>query len=303
MLMFLLIFANTTYATDVIKLVVPYPPGGPTDVIARFVIGKLKDQIPDTTIYVEYRPGASSSIGTAYVANEDPSNIVLLLNSPAAIINYKLDPAPKYNINNLIPLSYIGQTPMILVSSRKFSVKSLEEWKALNSNTPVMLSTSGVNSSSSITSIQFKKIINKNIINVPYKGMEPALVDIVGNNVDGGFTFLSPQVISFINNGSVIPVAVEWNSRLPSIPNVPTFKESGIASLGYNNWQVLFVNKTNNTTKLNQIKQAMVRILSDSKNVKQLSTICVEVLPNQLVPPANFLNQEMEKITNTLTLN
>ena len=284
---------------DTIKIIVPYPPGGPTDNIARIIQEELSSQLPDTFI-VEYKAGAASAIGTASVANANPSETVLLVNSVPSLVNAITKVGPEYNVADLIPLSYLGRTPYVLVVSTKFNVKSIKEFKKLNSTNPIMFATAGVNSASGITIDHFKSIVNKNIIPVPYKGTTASLVDLMSGQIDGGFYYYA-QILPFINEGKVIPIAVEWDHRLSKLPATPTLKEFNISDLGYNNWWVLFSNNSKNTQKLNQIKAVMSNLVESSSGKAKLKEVGLETI-NQTVNPTTFVDLETKRLSKYISI-
>jgi tripartite-type tricarboxylate transporter receptor subunit TctC len=214
-------------------------------------------------------------------------------------MNSVLKTSPEYSADDLIPLSYLGRMPFVLVTSTKFNLKSIEEFKKLNNSTPVTFAITGTNSASDMTTNSFKNKINKNIISVPYKGSSQSLVDVVSGQLDAGFFYYS-LVLPMIEAGKINAVAVEWPHRLDKLPTVPTLSESGIKDLGYNNWWMLFSNRSKNTSKLNQIKLAMSTVLESPTVKSKFRDVGLETI-NQTVPLENFIEVETKNLLKNIS--
>jgi hypothetical protein len=151
-----LVLANS----DIIKIVVPFPPGGPTDIMARAIQHELQEKMTKT-IVVEYRPGASGTIGTALVANSDPVETMLLINSSATYINLSIKKSSGYQLNQLVPLVHLGNSPFALVVSPKLGVKNFDEFKKLNLNRPLNYGSSGPGSTTYLSAVHLQKYLRK----------------------------------------------------------------------------------------------------------------------------------------------
>lgn len=284
-------------ANESIKLIVPFNAGGPTDVVARIIQTELSNKLSQP-IVVENRPGASGAIGTAAVAN-NTKETVLLAASTSTLINPILKVSPEYNVNDLIPLVHLGRMPMYLVTAKNFNVKSIKEFQQ-TMHTPINFATSGPNTATEMSTDLFRKHIKKDIVTIPYRSAGQSIIDTVGGRVDGGFYFY-PQIIQLMGDNRVNLLAVEWHTRLPKTPNVPTFKELNMPDVGYNNWNILFVNRAADKNKVDQIRTAMIEILKSKDVVARLQDAGFFVLPDQIVVSKDFMETETKRLLNSVT--
>jgi tripartite-type tricarboxylate transporter receptor subunit TctC len=275
---------------SVIKLVVAYSPGGSLDKVSRAVEETLSKEI-NKKIVVEYKLGAGGSIGTSYVANFDPNETVLMVNNSPVVINTVIKDPPPYDENRLVPIAFIGRIPLILVVSKKSGIKNFKDWMKMDSTRPILYGSSGIGSGSHISTEVFKNKTNKNLVHVPYKGIPPFLLDLIAGNIDAAFV-PSVNALPYIESGQIIPIAVESATRLHQLPTVPTLKENGIDDTADTFWFMLFSNQTNNTDELVQIKQAMVRILSDKEKVKIFEETGLIINKKKIIPDPAFIPSE-----------
>jgi tripartite-type tricarboxylate transporter receptor subunit TctC len=277
-------------ASPVLRIVVPYPPGGPADFIARLIQPILATEL-NRQVQVENRPGASGDIGTVVVANAPASETVLLINTVGVVIN-TISPDAAYNEQQLIPLINFGKIPMVLVMSAKSKVVSYKQLAALDEMYPLTFASSGPRTATGMYNKEFKQVSKKNIISVGYKGVGQAWADILSSNIDGGF-FYYTQATPFLDKGKIFVLGVDWPSRVPQLNKVPTFDELGIKGINHHNWWVLLSNKSSNKDEMLQIQDVIARMLSVNSN--QFDTIGLYTEKSQIIPASDFLSQERHK--------
>jgi tripartite-type tricarboxylate transporter receptor subunit TctC len=289
-LLFAPISRADTAKNSVIKLVVPYAAGGSLDMVARAVGDTLSNEIGKTVV-IEYRLGAGGTIGTSYVINSDPSETVLMVNNAPIVINTVIKDPPPYDENRLMPVAFIGRLPLVLVASKKSGVKDFKDWKKISQNKPILYGSSGIGSGTHISMAILGKKLNKNFVHVPYKGIPPFLVDLISGNLDAAFV-PTVNALPYIESGKLIALAVDSNNRLPELPNIPTLNECGIDNVGDAFWYMLFSNQTNNTEEVEQVKQAMIRILSDPEKVKMFTETGLVIDKKKIIPSPTFIPRE-----------
>jgi tripartite-type tricarboxylate transporter receptor subunit TctC len=217
------------YPTKPAKVVVPYPPGGPTDIVARVVSQKLSEQMGQQFI-VENRPGAGGNIGAEAVAKSPADGYTLLVATTAHAINPALFKSLSYNlVKDFAPLSQLTSGPLVIVANPSLPAKNVKELIALAKAKPGSLNyaSSGNGQSTHLSAELFGAMAGVKMNHIPYKGSAPALTDVMGGQASLMFdTMLSamPQV----KNGKLKAIAVTSAARSPAAPDVPTVAESGL---------------------------------------------------------------------------
>ncbi|MCX7236859.1 MAG: tripartite tricarboxylate transporter substrate binding protein [Burkholderiales bacterium] len=211
------------YPDRPIKWIVPYPPAGTTDVLARIVAQPLSEILGQQVI-VENRPGAGNNIGTEAVIKAAPDGYTMLLVNPANGINATLYKNLPFNfIRDIAPVAGIVRTPNVMVVPANFPANNVAEFLAYckNNVSKINMASSGSGTSDHMSGELFKSMTGCNMLHVPYKGAGPALVDLIGNQVQVLFDNL-PSSAGHIKAGRLKALAVTSEKREPSFPNVPT---------------------------------------------------------------------------------
>ena len=215
------------YPVKPIRLVVPYSPGGPVDIVGRIVAQKLTDALAYQVI-VDNRAGGGGNIGVEIVAKAVPDGHTLLMGAngtnainPSLYPRLAVDPAKE-----LAPISMVASSPMILVTHPSLAASSVKELVALAKAKPAAINfaSSGSGSTAHLSSELFKSMTAINIVHVPYKGAGPALTDLVGGQVQMMFTGVS-STLPYVKAGRLKPLAVSSEKRVPILPEVPTVNE------------------------------------------------------------------------------
>jgi tripartite-type tricarboxylate transporter receptor subunit TctC len=226
------------YPSKTIRLIVGFPPGGGTDIVARLVASKLGEALGQQVI-VDNRPGATAMIAAQLVANAAPDGYTLLtahVNSQA--IAPSIVAKPLYDpLRDFAYISYLGYSPNVLVVHPSTPAKNIKELVALAKARPGQLTfaSPGVGSTNQFAGEMLKKGAGIDILHVPYKGSAPAIIDLLGGQVVMNFDTIS-STIGYIKSGRMRPLAVTTPKRDPLLPNVPTMRESGFKDFEVTNW-------------------------------------------------------------------
>jgi tripartite-type tricarboxylate transporter receptor subunit TctC len=235
--------AHAAYPDKPVRVVVPFAPGGATDVVARSLARRLSE-IWSQAVVVENKPGAGGNIGADLVAKAPADGYTVLLASPAEIvINPYLYAHMPYNpAKDLAPVTKIAAAPLVLVvhpSVPAHDVAELIAW-IKSQKAGVSYASSGTGGPQHLAAEQFRLMTGANLVHVPYKGGAPAVNDLLAGQVPMFFAGL-PPALPHIKAGTLRALAVTTAARWPSLPDVPTVAESGLPGFNIENWQGIFV--------------------------------------------------------------
>ena len=215
------------YPARPVNWVVPYPPAGTTDTLARIVAQWLTEKMGQTFV-IENKPGGGNNIGVQYVVNAPPDGYTMLLVNPANGINATLYKNLSFNfIRDIAPVAGIVRTPNVMEVTPRLPVKTVAEFIDYCKKNPgkINMASSGSGTSVHLSGELFKSMTGCNMLHVPYKGAGPALVDLMSGQVDVIFDNL-PSSIGHIKAGKIRALAVTSAERDPSLPDVPTVAET-----------------------------------------------------------------------------
>ena len=219
--------AAADYPTRPVKWVVPYPPAGTTDVLARIIAQWLSEKMGQQFI-VDNKPGAGNNIGTEYVLSAPPDGYTMLLVNPANGINATLYKNLPFNfVRDIQPVAGIVRTPNVMVVTSSLPAKNVAEFIAYCKANPgkVNMASSGSGTSVHLSGELFKSMTGCQMLHVPYKGAGPALTDLIGGQVQVIFDNL-PSSAGHIKGGRIRALAVTSTQREPSLPEVATVAET-----------------------------------------------------------------------------
>jgi tripartite-type tricarboxylate transporter receptor subunit TctC len=284
------------YPSKPAKVIVPYPPGGPTDIVARVVSQKLSDQMGQQFI-VENRPGAGGNIGAEAVAKGPADGYTLLVATTAHAINPSLFKSLGYNLmKDFAPVSQLTSGPLVIVAHPSLPAKNVQELIALGKAKPGTLNyaSSGNGQSTHLSAELFATMSGIKMNHIPYKGSAPALTDVMGGQASLMFdTMLS--AMPHVKNGKLKAIAVTSAARSPAAPDVPTVAESGLPGYEAIAWNGLLVpagTPTDVVAKLNaELKKAL-----DAPEVKdRFSAQGFGAAWNTREAFAKFIQSELDK--------
>ena len=225
-------------APRTIKLVVPFPPGGSTDILARAIGARLAMQM-GATVVIENKGGAAGSVGAGEVARMAPDGNTLMMGHIGTLaINPSIYPRLTYDpIKSFTPLALVAQVPNVLVVNEKFPATDFKAFIARARAEPGRLNyASGGNGSAAHITFEYLKQQTKTfMVHIPYRGAAPAISDVLGGQADTIFTG-SPALISHIRSGRLRALAVSSPQRMPALPDVPTVAESGYPGFEADQW-------------------------------------------------------------------
>lgn len=228
--------AQSTDGTP-LKMVVPYPPGGPTDIIARAVTNAFAEEL-GRPVVIENRAGASGMIGANAVAKSAPDGNTLLINPSIHVILPSLVPKMSYDaIKDFTHLGILVSVPLVLAVDPALPIHSVADLVAYIKRNPgkVNFASSSPGSSSQLGGEQFKMMAGVEIQHVPYKGSAPAITDLMGGRVQMMFDS-APSIMPFVKSGRVRGLAVTSAQRTRAAPELRPMAESGFPTFNHSNW-------------------------------------------------------------------
>jgi tripartite-type tricarboxylate transporter receptor subunit TctC len=233
--------AAAEWPTKAVRIVVPFSPGGATDVVAR-TLGSRLSEVWKQPVVVENRPGAGGNIGGDLVAKAEPDGHTLLVSSPAEIaINQHLYSKMPYDpLKDLVPVSKLASAPLVLVVHPSVPSKTVSELIAhIRTSGGIAYASSGSGGPQHLAGEQFRLMTGLPMTHVPYKGGAPAITDLVGGQVQMFFAGL-PPALPHIKADRLRPLAVTTAKRSDFMPELPSVAEAGLAGFDFENWQGLF---------------------------------------------------------------
>jgi tripartite-type tricarboxylate transporter receptor subunit TctC len=225
-----------------VRIVVPYPAGGPTDALARIVAAELQTEFGQTVV-VENKPGASGALGSREVAKAEADGHTLVLgnNQTHATNAFLLKDAGYNPIKDFVPVAGLADLQHALVVRKDLGAKSVADFIAIAKKDPGKLNygSTGVGSGSHLTMELFKTRTGTQMTHVPFRGAAPMATEIVAGRIDCAFSTLS-AVLGQIQGGEMIALAIASDARAPQLPQVPLLKEQGVAGSEGDSWLALF---------------------------------------------------------------
>jgi tripartite-type tricarboxylate transporter receptor subunit TctC len=279
-----------------VRLVVPFPPGGGTDAIARVVAAKLSD-IWGQQVVVENRGGGATNIGTETVVRADADGYTILLQSMPLAVNRFLFPSLNYDaITDLAPVSLLCEYANIMAVPMSSPANSVADFIANAKTHPgkVTFASSGHGTSVHLSGELFKRMAGIEMLHVPYRGAGPALNDLLPGRVDVMFNNIG-AVLPLIQGGKLRGLAVTTAKRTPAVPHMPTIAEAGVPGFDVSSWYALLAPARTPPEIIRKMHEDTVAALSDpttKERLEQLGVVVVGSTPEEL---AAFLKAEMDK--------
>jgi tripartite-type tricarboxylate transporter receptor subunit TctC len=260
------------YPARAIRLVVAFPPGGPTDFVARLLADKLKG-ILGQSVLVENKSGANAAIGADYVAKSDPDGYTLFFTTISAVVmnphlraNLPYDP-----VRDFAPVTRLVLTTEVLVVSTKSPIKSVKELidLAKEKNGALPMASTGVGSLPHLALELFQQSTGIKVVHVPYRGAAPAVTDILGGQVVGSFLDL-PVVMPQIIGGNLRALGTASAKRDQVLPDLLTFDEQGYRDVHADNWYALFAPAKTPAPVIARLNAAFRTALTDPEVSRKL---------------------------------
>ncbi len=285
------------YPERAVTVVVPFPPGGASDITARVTVQKMQENF-GAPIVVENKPGANGAIGAQRVAQAKPDGYTLLVGSigvyainAALYKNLPYDPAKDFDL-----LTVAVRTPNVLVTRPNFPADTVQDLVAYMKKNPgkITFASSGTGSSDHLTALLFWQKTGTTGIHVPYKGGSPAISDLMGGQVDASFQNLG-AVSNHIQAGTLKLLAVTGNERAPGFAKAPTLTEAGIAGVEVYSWQAIAAPKGLPAEVKNKLEQSLTAALTSSEVKRKFNDMGFEVVANTSGQFKTFLDQELDR--------
>jgi tripartite-type tricarboxylate transporter receptor subunit TctC len=273
------------YPVKPIRFIVPFAPGGGNDILGRVVAQKLNESL-GVAVIVDNRGGAGGTIGTDLAAKAPPDGYTMLINNVSLAVNVTLYPRLPYDtLKDLDPVTLVGRQPNILVVHPSLPARSVKELLALARSKPreVTYGSGGIGSSSHLATELLKIVAKVDLVHVPYKGMGPALIDLISGQTQLIMATLA-SALPFVRSGKVRALAVTPARRAAVVPDVPTMIEAGVEGFEYSTWYGLMLPAGVPQPVLNRIHGSMMKVLA-APDVK-------EKFGAQGVEPASMTQQE-----------
>ncbi len=290
---------NAPWPSKPIKLVVPYAPGGTTDVVARMVAEYLGQKLGQNII-IDNKPGKGAMVGTAIVAKAPPDGYTLLMSvisglsiSPTLYGGGDFDP-----MGDFIHVSIASTNPSVLVANPNFTAQTFKDFVAYAkaNRGKVSYATSGAGSSNHLLGARLEQVISAGLVHVPYRGAGPAMIDTIAGNVPVMFDSL-PSAAPHIKAGKVTALAVSGETRSPAFPDVPTMKELGYPDLISYSWFGISVPAKTPQPIVDRLATEMQAVLKEPAVIKRWEEIGAEGSTMTPAEVTRFIQAEIDKWT------
>ena len=266
-----LVAHGQAYPTKVVRIVVPYPPGGTVDAVARTIAARLSESMGQQFI-VDNRPGASGTIGSTAVARSPADGYTLLIQASTFVASPLLMGNVPYDIErDFTAITNLGSVPLLVTAYPGTPAKNLKEFLAAIKADPkkYVFGTSAVGSASHLAEEAIKYEAKVDFTIVPYKGTAPALTDVMGGHISAMVDAL-PSTMPHVKSGKLKPLAVTTAKRVPSLPDVPTVAESGLDGFEMVSWYGLWAPPNLPPELVNKLQQEVAKALKSPQVAKAL---------------------------------
>ena len=293
-----LLISCCLHAEQPLALVVPMSPGGPADALARTVEQTLSVAM-NRTMVVEIRSGAAGEIGASYVAKQDRGTVLLLASVSLATSNTEKNKL--YAINtDLQPVFYFGHIPTILVTSSQLLYRDFQDLQ--KNKKSLSYASGGVGTTSHLNGAELKRILQQDLIHVPYKGAGQAMADLISGNVD--LRFIAGSVaLPYVQSGQLRVLATVADQRLSQFPQTPTFRELGYENFGFKTWFMLLANKNANPQDLIEIRRILRQTLTSNTQSLPYRKLGLEYNVQDFDQAQTILNKEISRYRQFYQLN
>ena len=228
--------AAQDYPTRPVRILVPFPPGGINDLVARLLATQLSERLGKQFI-VENKTGAGGAVAGELVAGAPKDGHTLLIVSIAIAINPWMQKLPYDTIKAFAPVAIVATSPTVAVVNADLPAKSMQEFVALAKQKPGELkyASSGVGTSMHLGGELFKLTAGVDLLHVPFRGAGPAMIDVIGGHSQASFASI-PSVIGHVRSGKLRALGIGALERNPALPDLPTMTEGGVAGYQAANW-------------------------------------------------------------------
>jgi tripartite-type tricarboxylate transporter receptor subunit TctC len=291
------------YPDKPLHLVVPYGPGGTSDLLARITAEKLPPFINGQAVIVENRAGASGSMGTSFAARAKPDGYTLLqAYTPEISIVPALLRAPTYDpLKDLIAVVRVADYPLVLVANPNLPAKDLQAVIALAKQKPgeITYASSGTGSPAHLAFEMIQKSAGIKLTHVPYKGAGPALTDVLAGHVPLYFSSIA-AALPYVRSGQLRALAVSSAKRAAAAPDIPTVAESGVPGFDLITWNGVFVPAGTPAAIVDTLNRDITKVFELPEVRERLGKEGAVFTPNTTQEFAAFVNAEVPKFTKVI---
>jgi tripartite-type tricarboxylate transporter receptor subunit TctC len=284
------------YPARPVRVVVPFAPGGAVDLVARTIAPRLTGALGQTVV-VDNRGGAGGTIGTDIVAKARPDGHTLLVASMGVAVNAVLYPKLPYDtLKDLAPITTLGEQPNIVVVHPSVAARSVGELLALARAKPgqVTYGSGGVGSNSHLATVLLVQMAKADLLHVPYKGLGPAITELVGGQVQLVVSNVS-TALPHVKSGRLRLLAVTSGRRFPLFPDTPTVSEAGVPGYESSGWYGMWVTAGTPQAIVGMLNRETTRILGDAVIREQFDAQGLQAIPTSPETFGKRLREEIRK--------
>ena len=284
------------YPQKTITLIVPFPPGGTTDVLARalgFELGKNLGQ----QVIIESKPGAGATLGADYVAKAKPDGYTLLMGAVHHTIATSVYRKLPYDFQkDLAPITIVALVPNVLVINPQIPANNVKELIALAKAAPGKFTygSNGLGTAQHLIGAQFEQLAGVSMLHVPYKGSGPLATDLLGGQINMSFDTITP-VLPHIKAGKMRALAVTTAARSPALPDVPTLAESGLTGFDLGTWFGVLAPAGTSPEIINRLYGEMSKIIQSADFKKRMDEIGANPVGNTPTQMAAQIKADTER--------
>ncbi len=282
-----------TWPTRPISVIVPFPPGGTTDVIARALGEKLTQRLGQPVV-VENRPGAGATVGAEFVARAKPDGHTLLVGAVHHTIATSVYPKLHYDFGkDFAPITTIAMVPNVLVVNAATPVKTVDELVTFVKAEPgkATYGSNGNGTAQHLIGTQFRQLTGAPLMHVPYRGSAPITTDLLGRQILMSFDTVTP-VLPYIKAGKLRALAVTTAKRSSALPEVPTLAEAGLAGFDIGTWFGMLAPVATPAPVVERLSAEMTAIIHSDDFRKRMADIGAEPIGNSGEAMARQIQEE-----------
>ena len=290
--------AAQEFPTKPVRILVPYPPGGASDVTARVLADKLARRWGGRAVFVENKPGANGVVGTETIAHADPDGHTMGLVASSHVTNHALMKKVPYEMADLVPVTMTAQVQLGLVVHPSLPVNNVRELiDHLKANPgKVAVATSGRGSNPQLWALTFQRLTGTQMIDVAYKGSAAAHPDLLAGQTQVMFDAVA-SVLPHVKAGKLKLLAVGGEKRSPFLPDTPTMQEAGVPGYVMASWGAVIVPAKTPKALVDRLNRDIVAVLNEPDTRERLAALSAEVIGNTPAEAATTMNGEEARLT------
>lgn len=283
------------YPSKPIRVLIPFPAGGSSDIVTRMVTKKMGEQT-GWNFVPENKPGAGGNVTFETVTQADPDGYTVLFSTPGIVINPHLYRRVPYQWNDFVPIGLIGEAPLVLMVNPKLPIKSIADLQAVSREKPnsVKFASSGNGSSSHLAMDVLRTMGDVSYLHIPYRGGAPAMIDSISGVVDMTMLPISESLPN-IRAGRLRALGQTGSQRSAIAPEIPTIEEGGIKGYSVTTWYVVLAPKKTPPQVVKTFHKALDAALKDADLKKELEQAGVQVINGDPAKAAAFMKMQYDQ--------